>query len=155
LQLGYLLDSDLGSGHYRVIYNGNKDYVDPANLGKQENDTLIISIDQQLGKRIGIFSRLGWRLDDDPIDYRAIYSGGFDIRGALWGRVLDNIGIGAVYLEGGDPGISETRIAEGYYRLVFNPYLALTADIQYMEDRYSQAPAAAGFIYSLRASANF
>ena len=98
---------------------------------------------------------LGWRLDDEPINYRAIYSGGIDIRGSSWGRLLDNIGIGVVYLEGGKSSINSTRIAEGYYRWVFNPYLAMTADVQYVEDRYNQASETAGFIYSTRASVNF
>jgi porin len=155
LQAGYLLNSNLGSGHYRVLFNGNNNYVDSPGLGKQQNDTLLISIDQQLGKMFGFFSRLGWRLDDEPIDYRAIYSGGFDIRGSSWGRLLDNIGIGIVYLEGGQSSINSTRIAEAYYRWVFNPYIALTADVQYMEDRFNQAPETAGFIYSARASVNF
>jgi porin len=155
LQAGYLLYSGLGNGHYRILFNGNNDYTDSAGLGKQQNDTLLISVDQQLGKIFGFFSRLGWRLDDEPIDYRAIYSGGLDIRGSSWGRILDNIGIGIVYLEGGEPDINSSRIAEGYYRWVFNPYLAVTADVQYMEDRYNQAAETAGFIYSARASVNF
>lgn len=155
LQVGYLLNTDLGSGHYRVMLNGNNNYVDSSGLGEQQNDTLLISVDQQLGTKFGIFSRLGWRLDEEPINYRAIYSGGVDIRGSTWGRMLDNIGIGIVYLEGGKSSINSTRIAEGYYRWVFNPYLAMTADIQYMEDRYDQIPETAGFIYSARASVNF
>jgi porin len=155
LQAGYLLNSDLGSGHYRVLLNGNNNYVDTPGLGKQQNDTLLISVDQHLGKIFGFFSRLGWRLDNEPINYRAIYSAGIDIRGSSWGRLLDNIGIGFVYLEGGKSSINSTRIAEGYYRWVFNPYIAITADVQYMEDRYNQVPETTGFIYSVRASVNF
>jgi porin len=155
LQLGYLLNSSLGNGNYRVMFNGNNNYVDPSQLGKQNNDTLIISIDQQLGKQVGIFTRLGWRLDEEAINYRAIYSGGIDIRGTAWGRLLDNIGIGIVYLEGGNSRIISTRIAEGYYRLVLNPYLAITADIQYMQDRLDNLPETEGFIYSIRATLNF
>ena len=155
LQVGYLLNTSLGNGHYRVMFNGNRYYDDPSSLGKQNNDTVLISIDQQLGKIIGIFSRFGWRLDEEPIDYRAIYSGGLNIRGASWGRLLDNIGAGFVYLEGGSTSLSNTRIAEAYYRLVLNPYVAITADIQFMQDRLKQTPDISGFIYSLRGTVNF
>jgi hypothetical protein len=101
------------------------------------------------------FSRVGWRLDEEPIDYRAIYSGGLNIRGASWGRLLDNIGAGFVYLEGGGTSLGSTRIAEGYYRLVLNPYVAITADIQFMQDSLKQTPDISGFIYSLRGTVNF
>ena len=155
MQVGYLLNTSLGNGHYRVMFNGNKNYVDPSSLGKQNNDTVLVSIDQQLSKIIGVFSRIGWRLDEQPIDYRAIYSGGLNIRGASWGRVLDNLGAGFVYLEGGNASLSNTRIAEAYYRLVLNPYVAITADIQFMQDRFRQTPDISGFIYSLRGTVNF
>jgi porin len=151
----YRLQTSLGTGHYRVLINGNKDYVDPSGLGKQQNDTAVISIDQQLGRKIGFFTRIGWRLDEQPINYRAIYSGGFDLRGIMWDRLLDNIGIGLVYLEGGNTTISSTRLAESYYRLVINPYLAITVDIQYQQDRFNQTPEVEGFIYSTRATINF
>jgi hypothetical protein len=150
-----LLNTSLGDGHYRLLLNGNNNYVDPSSLGKQNNDTVLVSIDQQLGKIIGVFSRIGWRLDEQPIDYRAIYSGGLNIRGTSWGRLLDNIGAGVVYLEGGNTSLGNTRIAESYYRLVLNPYVAITADIQYMQDRFKQAPDISGFIYSLRGTVNF
>ena len=75
--------------------------------------------------------------------------------GAAWDRVLDNVGIGLVYLEGANNTISSTRIAEIYYRLVANPYLALTGDIQYNRDDYVSAPTAEGMVFSLRATVNF
>jgi hypothetical protein len=39
--------------------------------------------------------------------------------------------------------------------MVINPYLAFTADIQYMRDEYDQGEGAEGVIYSLRATVNF
>ena len=144
-----------GTGNYRVSLNGDRDFIDEAGASKQENDILIISIDQKLGANFGIFSRLGWRLDDKPINYRAIYSGGVDVRGNSWGRILDNIGIGLVYLDGGNRRIIRTRIAETYYRMVINPYLAFTGDIQYMRDQYFRSAGAEGFTYSIRVTVNF
>ena len=155
LQAGYRLETELGTGNYRISLNGDRDFVDEAGASKQKNDIVIISIDQQFGNKIGAFTRVGWRLDDELINYRAIYSGGIDIRGATWGRILDNIGIGLVYLDGGNQKIINSRIAEAYYRMVINPYLAFTADIQYIRDEYFQIADTEGVIYSFRATVNF
>jgi porin len=154
LQASYRLDTTVGTGNYRVLINGNRDFVDEMGEGKQDNDTLLVSFDQRMGKKMGLFARMGWRLDDEVINYRAIYSGGVDIRGATWGRVLDNIGVALVYLDGGDSTRISTRVAELYYRFVINPYIAITPDIQYMQDRYFSSPEAEGFIYSLRMTVN-
>jgi porin len=155
LQAGYRLETKLGTGNYRISFNGERGFTDEAASGKQENDILIISFDQQFGNKIGAFMRMGWRLDDELINYRSIYSGGVDIRGAAWDRILDNIGLGVAYLEGGNTRINNSRIAEAYYRMVVNPYLAFTADVQYMRDEYYQITGAEGIIFSLRASVNF
>jgi len=116
---------------------------------------LIISVDQQFGDTIGAFTRMGWRLDNEPINYQAMYTGGIDIRGTSWGRMLDNIGIALGYMNGGNVRIIRTRLAEAYYRMVINPKLSFTADIQYMRDQYFSIPDAEGMIYSLRATVNF
>ena len=155
VQAGYRLVSKLGTGNYRVSLNGDRDFIDEAGASKQANDIVLISIDQQLGDKTGLFTRIGWRVDNDLINYRAIYSAGMDIRGATWGRLPDNIGIALVYLDGGNQKIIRTRIAEAYYRMVINPHLALTADIQYMSDQYYSIPNVEGIIYSLRATVNF
>ena len=155
IQARYTLETSMGTGHYRVLLNGDRDFVDEAGASKQRNDILIISIDQQFGDTIGAFTRMGWRLDDEPINYREVYTGGIDIRGTGWGRKLDNIGIALGYMYGGNTRIIKTRLAEAYYRMVINPKLALTADIQYMDDEYYSIPDAEGMIYSLRATVNF
>ncbi len=155
LQAGYRLETGLGTGNYRIAVNGDRDFIDEAGANKQKNDILLISFDQQFGNKIGAFTRMGWRLDDEFINYRAIYSGGIDIRGITWGRMLDNIGIGLVYLEGGDNSINNSRIAEAYYRMVVNPYLAFTADFQYMRDEYFQTAAVKGSVLGLRMAVNF
>jgi hypothetical protein len=145
----------MGPGNYRILLFGNKDYIDEPGAAKQQNDILIISIDQYFGRSLGAFTRLGWRQDNEPVDYNAIYSGGIDIRGTAWGRILDNIGIGLVYLDGGNKSLSKSRISEIYYRMVINPYLAFTADVQYIRDEYIQTTAVEGTVFSLRASVNF
>ena len=155
IQARYTLETRLGTGHYRVLLNGDRDFIDEAGASKQRNDVVIISIDQQLGDAVGVFTRMGWRIDNNPINYRAAYTGGIDIRGTNWGRMLDNIGIALGYMNGGNNRIIRTRLAEAYYRLVINPKLAFTADIQYMRDQYYSIPDAEGIIYSLRATINF
>ena len=155
IQAGYRLETELGAGNYRILINGDRNLVDLAGSGTQQNDIVLVSIDQQLGNDFGVFTRFGWRLEGETINYRAIYSGGVDIRGRRWSRVLDNIGIGLVYLDGGNTTIINTRIAEAYYRLVLHSNLAVTADIQYMRDEYFQTTSTEGFIYSLRATLYF
>jgi porin len=155
VQARYTLETTLGTGHYRVLLNGDRDFVDEAGASKQRNDILIVSIDQQFGDSIGAFTRMGWRLDDSPINYREVYTGGIDISGLGWGRLLDNIGIALGYMYGGNTRIIRTRLAEAYYRMVIKPKLALTFDIQYMDDHYYSIPDAEGMIYSLRATLNF
>jgi porin len=155
IEAGYRLETGLGIGNYRVLLNGDRNLIDQTDGRRQKNDILIFSFDQQLVDSVGVFSRLGWRLDDEPINYRALYSGGIDIKGRLWDRVLDNVGIGLAYLDGGNNRIINTRIFEAYYRLVVNPYLALTGDAQYMRDVFQREPEAKGFVYSLRATVIF
>ncbi len=111
---------------------------------------MIISADQQFSSVIAAFTRVGWRLEDQAINYRAIYSGGIDINGIAWDRLLDNIGLAVVYLDGGNGQIIRTRIAEGYYRMEIKPQLAFAFDIQYMRDEQSQMATAKGVIYSFR-----
>jgi porin len=155
LQAAYRLETTLGTGNYRVTVNGDRGFFDKVDGIKQDNNVLIFSFDQQFGDKIAAFIRLGRRLDNQPIDYGAIYSGGIDLSGISWHRLLDNIGLGLVYLDGDDRSIIKTRIAETYYRMVINPYLACTFDIQYMHDEYVQAADVKGMIYSLRATLNF
>ena len=152
VQAGYYLETGIGAGNYRILINGDRNLIDLSGRSRQQNDILLISVDQRIGQQFGVFARLGWRLDDDAINYSSIYSGGVDIRGRVWNRALDNIGIGLVYLDGGNNRINNTRIAEAYYRMVVYTDLALTADIQYMHDDFFQQPGAEGFIYSLRAT---
>ena len=155
VQARYTLETTLGTGHYRVLLNGDRDFIDEAGASKQRNDLLIVSFDQQFGDIIGAFTRMGWRLDDEPINYRAIYTGGIDISGLSWGRLLDNIGIALGYMYGGNTRIIRTRLAEAYYRMVITSKLAFTADIQYMDDEYYLIPDAEGMVFSLRATVNF
>ncbi len=53
------------------------------------------------------------------------------------------------------PVIARTNVFEAYYRFAFNDYLALTADVQYMKDKYRLGEDIDGWVFGLRAVAEF
>ena len=130
IQARYTLETSQGTGHYRVLLNGDRDFIDEAGTSKKRNDVLIISIDQPFGKVLGVFTRMGWRLDNESIIYQAVYTGGVDIKGTNWGRMLDTIGMALGSMNGGNNRIIRPRLAEAYCRMVINSRLSFTGDIQ-------------------------
>jgi porin len=157
-QVGYTLSTPLGEGTYRVIVDRtSKQFLDRKGEDKENLTAVVLSFDQQLGDTMGVWIRFGWQDDKAAVDFEAIYSGGIDIRGNLWKRENDNIGLGYGYLKGGNLDIDQTQVFEGYYRLVLNDYLALTADVQYMKDDYKDSADSEpeGVILGLRATAEF
>lgn len=154
-QAGYTLETSLGEGHYRVLAVGtSSDFLDPGGTNNEKRVSVSFSFDQQFGKVVGAFLRVGWQADDAAVDYDAIYSGGIDINGRAWGRGKDNIGLGYAYLSGGNLDVNKSYVAESYYRFVLNDHLALTADIQYMNDVVDEN-GAKGWIFGLRAVSEF
>jgi len=94
-----------------------------------------ISFDQELGDIFGAWIRFGWQDDKALINYETLFSGGLNITGKWYGREDDNIGIGYAYLNGKND-FDYTQVAEVYWRVVLNDYFAVTADVQYMKDKY-------------------
>lgn len=114
-----------------------------------------ISWDQELGKTVGVFSRLSWddgRAESDEfteVDRSA--AAGFSLTGATWGRKDDTLGIAGVingiapshqaYLrEGGTEGVilgdgglsyGPEEILETYYNCQVFHWLWLSPDFQY------------------------
>lgn len=171
-QLGYRLDTRLGEGNYRAVVTGtSKDFLRPADesLDQAEEDDLMamsgpankpdktglvgygVSFDQALGEYLGAFMRLSWTEHKDILTYRGIYTGGLSISGGPWGRGNDQIGLAYGVLDGANTGMTRTNVAEAYYRLVLNDYLAVTADVQYLSDDYDEAETIDGWILGLRA----
>jgi porin len=137
VQLGYKLTTSLGEGNYRLIANfASEDFLDPTGESNQSRQAFMISCDQELGEILGAWIRFGFQDDDAAVTYEKLYSGGLNISGKLWGREKDNIGIGYGYLDGGNTGVDKTQVVEGYVRFGLNEYVALTLDVQYMEDKY-------------------
>lgn|GEM_PF-3436464 len=127
-----------------------------------ENEALLawgLSFDQAIGESFGLFLRFGWQNTDAEVDYRALYSGGFNITGNAWRRPDDNIGIGYAYLEGGNTDVNRSNVFEAYYRAPLNDSFAITADVQYMDDSLEQVDPLQenpeGWIFGLRAVAEF
>jgi hypothetical protein len=155
-QLGYTLQSELGEGNYRVLADRtSKDFVDGTGEARHQRASILFSFDQQLGNVVGAFLRFGWQDDSAAVNYDAIWSGGIDFNGSPWKRADDNIGLGYAYLDGGNQDIRQSQVAEAYYRFVFNSYIALSADIQYIKDELQNQENSAGLIYGMRLTAEF
>lgn len=154
-QAGYRLTSPLGTGHYRVIFQRtNQEFLNTAGTRKYPRECLLLSFDQQLGEILGAWLRCGWQDKRAHVNYDALYSGGIDISGKLWGRNGDNIGIGCAHIRGTQESILYTNVVEIYGRFAINDIFSITGDIQYMKDaKNSDSPE--GFIYGLRATAEF
>jgi hypothetical protein len=134
-QLGYKVNTSLGEGNYRLIGQAtSKQFLD-ENGDKEKLMSATISFDQELGDIFGAWIRFGWQDDKAFINYDTLFSGGLNITGKWYGRGDDNIGIGYAYLNGKN-NFGYTQVAEVYWRVVLNDYFAVTADVQYMKDKY-------------------
>jgi hypothetical protein len=173
----YNLKTRLGEGHYRLMYAGTSraflsplptptattdPNADPTAVPvpdpiatKQRRAGLVLSCDQELGNVLGVFLRFGLQTRKALVDYRSEYSGGFNFKGIGWGRERDNIGLGLAHLQGGNSDIARTNVFETYYRLALNDRIALSADVQYMQDQYRAGTSTEGWIFGLRADAEF
>lgn len=156
VEADYHLKTALGEGNYRVMYSGtSRANPDVSGDDLERRSALSLSFDQALGPIVGVFLRLGWQAQDAAVDFKAVYSGGIDLKGAAWGREGDNIGIGYAYLEGGNLEHAQSQAVEAYYRLAVNDYLAVTADVQYLSDAYADAEDVDGWVLGVRAVVEF
>ena len=158
IQVGYTVETFLGEGTYRVLFNATSDdFNDPDGENKESLKGVLISFDQSLGEILGAWIRFGWSDDKAIDDFKDLYSGGINISGKLWGREQDNIGIGYARLSGGNQDIDQTQVAEGYVRFALNEIFALTLDVQYMDDGYKEGTGddVDGWIAGMRLTAEF
>jgi porin len=156
VQLSYTLSTPFGDGTYRLLVDGTtNDFLDPTGDAKEALGAIVLSFDQAFGDMLGAFLRFGWQKDDAAIDLQAIYSGGLNISGKLWQRPQDSIGIGYAYLDGGNLDIERIHVIEAYVRFVVNDYVAITADLQYIDERYDAGSGPEGWIPGLRLTAEF
>jgi porin len=155
-QVGYHAETRWGEGNYRFFMAGStQDFLDPTGTRQEALVLGGLSFDQQLGETVGAFLRFAWQSDNAAITHEAIYSGGIELVGGVWGRPDDNIGLAYGYLLGGNEDVEGTHVAELYYRFVAWEYFAITADVQYMHDNLSVGANPSGFILGLRFTARF
>ncbi|MFX0199560.1 MAG: carbohydrate porin, partial [Candidatus Hodarchaeota archaeon] len=157
LQLGYTINTGLGEGNYRLLgFTTNDKFTNWDSTDFVNLYGFGISVDQEMGDIVGVFARLGWQDDRAEIVHDAIYSGGVNINGKLWGREQDNAGIGYAYLNGADEGdIDNTHAFEAYTKFQLTMFSDITLDIQYMTDNYKHEKDIDGFIYGVRVNAYF
>jgi porin len=156
LQLAYQLETKLGEGNYRIIGSfTSDDFLNTDGTDLERLSALTLSFDQQLGKIIGAFLRLGIQDDEVAIKWEKMYSGGLDISGGMWGREQDNIGIGIAYLDDGNTDLDNSLVAEAYVRFVLNEMFAAIADFQYLADDVSGTINPDGWVGSIRVTAEF
>ncbi len=157
IQFGYKMDFGLGEGNYRLLVDStSNDFSNVAGTAKERMSCTLISFDQQLGEILGAWIRFGWQLDDKvALDCKDLYSGGLNIGGNLWGRENDNIGIGYAHLQGGNLELDHTDVFEVYGRFALNDIFAITGDVQYMKDSMKEGESPSGWIFGLRATAEF
>jgi porin len=155
-QIGYRLNTALGQGNYRIIVAGTSvDFPDPQGTKQEARGAIEFSFDQRLGETLGVWIRLGQQKDDAAVNFSNLYSGGIDIKGQIWGRKQDNIGLAYALLDGGNLYLDKTQAFEAYIRFVLNAYFAATADLQYLKDEYKNADSPEGWIYGVRLTVSF
>jgi hypothetical protein len=156
IQPGYHLKSPLGEGNYRMLISRTSgDFLDTRGVRKEARRCILFSFDQEFGTILGGWLRFGRQDNDAAIQCESIYSGGIHIKGKLWGRENDTMGLGYAYLEGGNLDIDEAHVAEGYVRVQLHDYFACTADVQYMKDQMKNGQSPEGWIYGLRVTSEF
>ena len=156
VQLHDRLENALGKGNYRVLVDwSSADFLDPEGLSLERRSAITLSFDQEIGKMLGAWIRFGWQDDKAAVNFTSIYSGGIDIKGKLWGREKDNIGIGYALLAGGNQDLEKTQVAETYIRFVLHKYFVLTLDVQYMREELNSGGGPKGFICAIRMAAHF
>ncbi len=158
LQLGYKVDTPLGEGNYRIYgFTTNKKFQNRDGTGEKNLQGLGISADQKLSEIIGAFARLGWQDDKAAaVVHDAVYSGGLNINGKLWGRENDEIGVGYAYLNGADKAeIDNTNAIEAYAKFKISDFSDITVDVQYIKDDMKLGQDNDGVIYGVRLNAYF
>lgn len=155
-QIAYTANTSLGEGTYRLAVAGTSDeFPDPPANTKEGLRQLTLSADQQLGRTFGVFARFSWQDDAAAVTHDALYSGGVNIKGNIWGRADDTIGIGYARLNGGNGAVSQSHVTEIYYRAALNRHWALTGDVQFIEDNLTAGGGPEGTIFSLRGTKEF
>lgn len=136
------------------------------------------NIEQAVTADLGVFARASWNDGRTEIlsftDIDRSISGGFSLKGSVWGRPADTIGIGAAvnglsdahrkFLAAGGNGLligdgrlryARESIVEAYYAFRANDWSTVTLDYQFVANPAYNADRGPASILSLRAHAEF
>lgn len=156
VQLAYTVKRTGGEAHYRlVLTQTSRDFLNPAADNAERRYGVLLSIDQAVNETLGWFLRVGREHVAAALQHDAIYSGGINLSGKGWQRADDNIGIGYAYLHGGNSSVRHTQIVESYYRWVMTEQLALSADLQFVQDSLTTGAVQHGWVYGIRGTVQF
>lgn len=141
------------SGNYRILVwsNGTNHtkWIDPAKE-KENSYGWGLSFDQELTDVLGVFARYGWQdpkvyLNGNTFSLEQSWSMGTQLKGSLWGRQDDCIGIGFGQIMASDKykeanGLlakTESHL-ECYYNFKVNEHLSLSPDLQVIWQPYGK-----------------
>ena len=142
------------------------------------NPGLVISAEQAITDDLGLFSRVSWSPGLVEIvggtDCNKSVSLGGVLKGALWGRPQDNLGIagvvgglspvGRAYFAAGGTGIligdgalnyRAEQVGEAYYAYAVKKWLSLSVDYQFVVNPGYNADRGPVSIYALRVHTTF
>nr|VFJ66242.1 MAG: porin [Candidatus Kentron sp. FM]VFJ66506.1 MAG: porin [Candidatus Kentron sp. FM]VFK06195.1 MAG: porin [Candidatus Kentron sp. FM] len=155
-QIGYHMQTGLGRGNYRLLFQiTSNDFLDANHTGTEDLTSIGFSLDQQLGDTFGAFARFGWQDDDAEVSHDTLYSGGLYIDGSLWGRAHQDAGLAYAYLDGGNESIDNTSIFEAYVRFPLWEHVEISLDLQYLDADTDTDGEPHGFIYGIRTNTHF
>lgn len=154
-ELAQGFDTRWGTGNVRVLVSGtDAAFATPHGGDLAQQFGVSVSADQTIADAFGLFARAGWQLDSAAVDYGAEITAGAQLKGAIWGREHDSVGLGAGVLFGGNLDLERTFVAELYYRATIREGFSVTFDLQTMRD-VRRTDTVHGVIAGLRATASF
>ena len=157
-RLGAFLD-----GSERAVLSG-----DPSPGAERGHAGFYLSLDQLVFRErrddtqgIGVFARYGVA-DDEVNPIARFWSVGLQVEGLLPGRDADVLGLGAYQAIGSDrrrrhvdPAFDRETGVEVYYRIALLPWLALTPDVQLIENPGGSRTTGRALVLVLRARLSF
>ncbi len=161
-QVGYKLETSLGEGNYRLYaYTTNKRFLDWDEERYKALKGIGVSFDQEIVKEtVGAFLRAGWQDDSAQVDWNRMLSFGLNLKGSVWGRKDDEVGVGYAYLKSPSKAdLSSSQVFEGYVKFHLFSYKFLSSDItldyQYVQDKERENGKKAANIYGVRFNIHF
>jgi len=156
-QIGHHAETPLGAGNYRVLAFATDDnFIGPQSGEFEALRGVGLSLDQEIGERLGLFARFGWQDDDGPVDHDLMGSIGVRLSGAFWGRPQDEAGLAYARLAGADTAeLDNTDVLEAYVKIALAEWSDLSFDLQYVGDDLEDGDGPSAFIPGARLNVFF